>query len=148
MSRLRSILFFAFALLMLDLAAAAPAEAQGRGRGHKQKSHQVQSMHRSGGRSHDDRVSGRRHKGEDSDEDSDSDSDSEDGRRGRDSRARNDRRDACVDVNRDGRCDYSPTGRYPDARYPDSRYPDTRSGVLRRTRLPLSQLLGAFLAGH
>ncbi len=185
MSRLRSVLFFAFALLMLDLAAASPVEAQGRGRG---KSNHGQSVRRSAGGSHDDHGKARKHKGEDSDEDSDSDSDSDsdrDGRRGgRDSRTSSGRRDACVDVNRDGRCDYTPTtSRYPDSRYPDTRYPDTRypdtrypdtrypdtrypsrtttngcvdrngdgrcdsrSGVLRRTTLPFSQVLGALLA--
>ena len=140
-------------------------------------------MRRSAGGSHGDHGKARKHKGEDSDEDSDSDSDSDrDGRRGgRDSRTSNGRRDACVDVNRDGRCDYTPTtGRYPDSRYPETRYPDTRypdtrypdsrypsrtttngcvdrngdgrcdsrSGVLRRTTLPFSQVLGALLAGR
>ena len=88
MSRFRSVVLLTFAFF-----AAAPLSAQGR-----------QERVRTTDQVWD------RHSREDSDEDSeDSDEDSEDSdRRERGSRDRSDRRgrDTCVDVDRDGRCDY------------------------------------------
>ena len=154
MSRLRHILLLALAFVALDLAAASPAAAQlriPRDRGVQPPVHRSDSRGRN---DRNDRNDRRRHADDDSDSDSDSD-DSDRRRRGRDDRGRRDRRDTCVDLNRDGRCDYTSTRRYPDGRYPgrtdcvdrnrDGRC-DNRGVVLRR--LPYSQLLGALVGGR
>lgn len=160
MSRIRLMLFFALALLGFDLVAASPAAAQLR-----RRDRDVQRVHRSDDRSRDSRVERRGQSNEDSDEDSDDDSDDGDRGRGRGHHGRRSGRDACVDVDRDGRCDFSPAGRFPDGRSSTDRIPDrsrsrgcvdrdrdgrcdSRAGIPGRLPLPLSQLLGAVLAGR
>ena len=147
MSRLKSFLLLAFTVLAIDVLAAAPAEAQVRRDRGAQSSRRDDGIlvSRRSDRNRDDRD-GRydRRRGSHKDSDADSDSDSEDsddnrGRRGRGNRDRRDRRDACIDVNRDGRCDYRQTRRHPNGRLPDVNYP---------TRYPMSQVLGAVLGGR
>ncbi len=166
MPRLRSIVLFALAFVALELIAAAPAAAQLR---RSSGNDNVQSS-RSSSRPDWSRVDDRRRSDRDWDDDRDD--------RGRGKHeGRRDKRDKkevrgnwCKDANRDARCDYAQSSRYPDNRYPDNRYPDNRYpngryptgtascvdrnrdgrcdgqvGLPTRVQLPLAELLSAYV---